>query len=500
MGLKDIKAYYVNNKVQIIAVDSDGVILSSDDVLFTFKKQEKLEAQHPFFYVLLPLFAEGSTEESFPCINLHIGDVKKIVDITTLNRDEKLYVILTDFTSHYSASQPLVQEKNESVIAGYKLEFERELLFAKEEFKNNFLAHLNHEIRNPLNALLGFTELLGETSLTFQQKETLGVLQKTGVHIKVLMDDLLDISKIETGVLKIKEVPFNLHSVVASMIKHFQIKKNNPNITLSYVTDSNVPSKLYGDPTRINQILYNLLENAYRNTTKGTIELYTSLVEMLSIDEASIQFKVSDTGQGISEQQLEQIFDSYMQLQIEKIKPLGDGLGLKIVKDLSALLGGTVTVQSEVAKGSNFTVTLPFKIRDKITKRKTIPKGSGIVMSKRILAVEDDTLNQMLLMKQFIDNDKGYTLEIAPTTEIAMQFLDTKKYLAIIIKQTYNSTTGIAFLETLKSNEAHANIPVLVVSGKAMIEEQDAIINAGASAFLMKPYSKNQIFKALQKL
>lgn len=500
MSLNAIKNFYIDNKVQIVAVDTQGTILSSDDVLFTFKKNEKIEDQHPFFYSLLPFLAANNTKESFPCINLNIDDIKKIVDITILNREDKLYVILTDFTDHYVYSQPLVQEKNESVIAGNKLKFEKELLFAKESFKNNFLAHLNHEIRNPLNALLGFTELLGETNLTFQQKETLGVLQKTGVHIKVLLDDLLDISKIETGALEIKEVPFNLQSVIASMSKHFQVKKNNSNIELSYATDANVPSKLFGDPTRINQILYNLLENAYRNTKKGSIKLHTSLNELSADKVAAIQFKIIDTGSGISKKQIGTIFDSYIQLQIEKEKPLGDGLGLKIVKDLTTLLGGKVTVKSEVGKGSEFTVIIPFKTRNKKSQRKTVPKGSGIVMNKRILAIEDDTINQMLLMKQFIDNDKGYSLAIAPDTPSALMMLDKRKYLAIIIKQTYGTTTGLEIIEQLKKNSKFNAIPILVVSGKSMIKEQDAIINAGASAFLKKPYSKNEIFSALQQL
>ncbi len=500
MSLNAIKAFYIDKKVQIIAVDTQGVILTSDDILFSFKPNEKIEDQHPFFYSLLPFLAAKNTKESFPCINLNINGQQKIVDITILKKDEELYVILTDFTNHYVYSQPLVQEKNESVIASNRLKFEKELLFAKEMFKNSFLAHLNHEIRNPLNALLGFTELLGETNLTFQQKETLSVLQKTGMHIKVLMDDLLDISKIETGILEIKEVPFNLQSVIASMTKHFQVKKNNPNIELSYLTDQDVPAKLFGDPTRINQILYNLLENAYRNTKKGGIALQISLNNKSKDNIASIQFKITDTGQGISEKQIATIFDSYVQLEIEKERPLGDGLGLKIVKDLTTLLGGSVTVESEVGVGSVFTVILPFKTREKISKRKSVPKGSGIIMNKRILAIEDDTLNQMLLMKQFIDNDKGYSLAIAPDTESALKLLDTKHFLAIIIKQTYASSTGIDLIEKLKSNDKFKSIPILVVSGKSMIKEQDAILNAGASAFLKKPYSKNEIFSALQKL
>ncbi len=500
MNLSTIKTFYIDERVQIIAVDSQGLIISSDNIIFDFKANEKIEDQHPFFYALLPFLAEKNTKETFPCINLNIDDKQKIVDITILNKDKQLYVVLTDFTNHYLYSQPLVQEKNESVIAKNKLKFEKELLFAKEEFKNNFLAHLNHEIRNPLNALLGFAELLGETSLTFQQKETVGVLQKTGAHIKILLDDLLDISKIESGVLQIKEVPFNLQSVIASMTKHFQVKKNNSNIELTYETDEDVPAKFFGDPTRINQILYNLLENAYRNTKNGAIKLHTSLTEKALDGSVSVQFNITDTGEGISEQQIATIFDSYIQLQIEEAKPLGEGLGLKVVKDLTTLLGGSVSVESKINQGSTFTVILPFKTRDKKSKRKTVPKGSGIVMNKRILAVEDDTLNQMLLMKQFIDNDKGYSLAIATDTVSALKLLNDKKFLAIIIKQKYASTTGIEFLGELKNNPKLTSIPVLVVSGKSMNTEQEAILNAGASAFLKKPYSKSQIFSALQKL
>jgi signal transduction histidine kinase len=500
MSLKDIKASYIDHKVQIIAVDSLGRILASDDVLFPLKKNQKLEEQHPFFFTLLPLFANDTVSESFTCVNLEIGTVSKIVDISILKKEEKLYVVFTDFTSHYIKIRPILQGKNESIIARNTLSFEREVHFAKEKFKNNFLAHLNHEIRSPLNALLGFTDLLSETELTFQQKEIIGVLQRTGSIIKVLMDDLLDVSKIEKGALDIKKVPFNLHTLIAGGIKHFQIKKNSSNVELTYFTESDVPTKLTGDPTRTMRIFYNIIENAFKNTKKGSIVLHTSLIEMIEKDVASIQFKISDTGSGIPENQLTAVFDSYVQLQREGLKPSGTGLGLKIVKDLTTMLGGTVTVHSEAGKGSDFTVILPFKIRNNTPKSKTNPKGSGIIISKHILAVEDDTLSQMLLMKQFAGDEGGFKLQIATDTKAAIQMLKVKKYTAIIIRQNYNTTTGIEFMQKLKSDPKLSSIPVLVVSGKAMINEQEAIINVGATAFLKKPYSKYELITALQQL
>ena len=501
MSLSNIKSNFLKNKIQVLQIDTEGTILESDNSLFVVKNGTSIVDLHPFFYTITPELENLGDAISYPCVNVEIGDEEKIIDIEVKKIDNEIYITIIDFTQHYQDSHPLVQEKNEASIAKNKLAFERELLFAKEDFKNSFLAHLNHEIRNPLNSLLGFTEVLSKTNLTFQQKETVNVITKTGTHIKVLMDDLLDISNIETGLLTIKNIPFNLNNIVVNIIKHFQIKQKGSNIELNYIIGKKVPTKLFGDPTRLNQILYNLLHNAYHNTEEGAISLEV-INKTPGEPTALLNFIIKDTGKGISSKNLDKLFDSYVQLEVEKIKPLGQGLGLKIVQDLAQLMGGEVSVKSELNTGSEFSVEIPFKTREKATKKKTVPKGSGLLLSKRILAVEDDQISQMLLMKQFLSDDSSCYLEIVASGAQTKELLEKKQYNAIILKRKIQDISGLELIEYIRNHPDTniSEIPIIIATGMAMIEEQEEALAAGASAFLKKPYTQKELFKLLEKL
>ncbi len=500
MSLSKLKEGFLNSKLQVLQIDKDGLIIDNDNCIFKVDKNTLLVDVHPFFYSIIPELTTLTNSITYPCVNVEISGVEKIIDIEVQKINDEIFVTLIDFTEHYKDSHPLVQEKNEASIAKNKLAFEQEVLYAKEEFKNDFLAHLNHEIRNPLNSLLGFAEVLSQSKLTFQQKETVNVINKTGTYIKVLMDDLLDISKIETGLLSLKNIPFNLNNIVVNIVKHFQIKQQKIDIDLSYLIEKTTPIKLFGDPTRLNQILYNLLSNAYRNTSKGHIKI------MVSVNEGHdknciINFKISDSGKGISSQNIAKIFDSYSQLQIEKIKPLGDGLGLKIVQDLVHLMKGTIGVKSVVDSGTEFSIDIPFETRNLKTKRKTVPKGSGLMLSKRVLAVENDDISQMLLMKQFLSNDSGYYLEIASNGEQAKQMLEKKSYDIVMLKSKLEDCEGIDIVKFIRNHKDDrlSATPIIFASGKAMIAEQEETLNAGASAFLKKPYNQKQLFRLLEK-
>ena len=503
MTPQSIKDNMVTTKIQVVEVDTEGIVISSENNLIEIESNKSIADVHPFFIGVESMLHALEETVRFPCVNIETKSDDLIVDIELIPNGSSVFVVLFDFTLHYKDSHPLVQEKNESSIQKHKLSFERNLLIAKEEFKNNFLAHLNHEIRNPLNNLLGFMDILGNSKLDYDQKETLLVMQKTGTHLKILMDDLLDISKIERGITDVKHVNFNLGHILHNIQNHFGIKYGNKPIELKIETAKEVPSKLMGDPVRLNQILFNLFENAFRSTKKGSISCRITLDKKVGKDKkAYINLVISDTGVGISKKDIEEIFSSYYQLELDKIKPVGQGLGLKIVKDLVTLLNGNVIVSSKENEGTSFHLTLPFEIREVKPKRKSVPKGSGIMMSKRILIIENEEINQMLFMKMFLNNPKGYHFEIADTASTALQFLDAKKYDVIIIKMTLPDMEGLPFIEQLRNHEDEQirNTPILMASGSTMINEQERSLSAGANAFLPKPYSKKELFNMLESL
>ncbi len=497
----NLKNDILNRRIQEIELYDNGIIIESDNSIFKLPEGSSISDLHPFFEGVIPLLPSVKDSLKIPCVNVDTVPDPKIVDVDFLRKNKKLYLLLFDFTGHYEASHPLVQEKNVASIAKNKLAFEKQLLEAKEEFKNNFLSNLNHEIRNPLNNLLGFMELLKETKLDYDQNETLKVMQKTGTHLKILMDDMLDISKIERGILDIMSVNFNLGHLINNLQNHFQLKYYDSPIDFEVSIDNNVPRKLIGDPARLNQILFNLIENAFRNTEDGHISMFVK-AENKNKTSTKIQVIISDSGVGIPEDKLDKIFDSYFQLKVDKLKPIGEGLGLKIVKDLTESLNGSVQVASDEGKGTLFTCLFPFKVRTSSREKKTVPKGSGILMSKRLLIVEDETSNQMLLMKTFLNNEKGYVIEMTITGEHALELMENNRYNLVMFKSVLPDIDALGLIEKIRNHESDgiANLPILIASGSTLKEEQQAVMNAGASAFLSKPYTKNELFKSIEQL
>ncbi|MBX2828166.1 MAG: hybrid sensor histidine kinase/response regulator [Flavobacteriaceae bacterium] len=501
MSLSELKTAIAHKRIQEIRVNENGVILASDDALFPFAIGKTIGEQHPFFEGLQTIIPSLAEDTNIPCVNLAIAGSTKIVDIELLPKGENTVILLFDFTEHYEASHPLVQEKNENTIAKNRLEFDKRLLEAKENFKNGFLANLNHEIRNPLNSMLGFLELMGETKLDYEQYETLKVIRKAGTHVKTLMEDMLDISKIERGIITKKHVNFHLGYILSNIQSHYDLKYGTSNVAFEIITEDQMPKTFIGDPIRLNQILFNLLENAFRNTEKGSVILK---VTNESIDKKMEQviFEVADTGKGIPEDELPKVFDSYFQLKLQKDKPLGEGLGLKIVKDLVGLLDGTVTVTSTPGKGTSFVCAIPFEKRASKREKKTVKKGTGIFQSRRILIVENEPTAQMLIMKTFLNNEKGYVIEMANNAEHMFSVLAKKNCDLIILKKALPDVDALELLKVLRDDtkEGAKRIPILMASGSTMISEQEEILNAGADAFLPKPYTKKELFKSIEKL
>lgn len=502
MDISAIKSALFDSKIQVIKSTLDGKILASDNTLFQVDEGSKIEIINPFFEGLVHLFETVTENVSFPCVNLSPNANEIIIDLELVRKDDLIFLVLYDFTEHYRYSHPLVQEKNETSIARYKLAFEKDLLEAKEAFKNQFIAHFNHELRNPLNSLLGFLDILSSSKVSYEQKEILNLMQRTGANLKVLINDLLDISKVEKGIIETKNVAFGLTALLNSLEKQFDLRHATKTLKMSLELPLDLPARISGDPVRLNQILVNLLENSFKNTEAGTVSLS---IEIISQDAKMmrIAFHVMDSGVGISEDDLPRIFDPYFQINNQKAKPVGDGLGLKIVKELTELLGGTVSAKSKLGVGSHFTVELPFELLQKkpSSKKKTVPKGSGIIRGVRVLVVEDQAPNQMLLMKNFIEKGQ-FHLEIAKDGQQAIDLIESRKYNIVLLNIQLPIKDGYEVLKHIRShNEPTINsLPVIVTSGKTLKTEQEEILKAGANAFIGKPYTKRELFESINNL
>jgi PAS domain S-box-containing protein len=270
--------------------------------------------------------------------------------------------------------------------------------------KQQFLSNMSHEIRTPMNAIIGFTKVVLKTDLTSKQKEYLTAIKMSGDALIVLINDILDLAKVDAGKMTFEETPFKMALSISAMLHVFETKIQEKNLNLVKEYDTNIPEVLIGDPVRLHQIILNLVSNAVKFTAKGKI---TVGVRLINEDEqkVSIEFAISDTGIGISENKLEKIFENFQQATSGTSRIFGGtGLGLAIVKQLVESQEGTISVKSKVDQGSTFSFQLSFQKTDVQAEiEPEILELDSDIKNIKVLVVEDIALNQ-LLMKTLLDD------------------------------------------------------------------------------------------------
>jgi two-component system, sensor histidine kinase len=351
---------YLKSKTQIIVINNDREIIETDNMLFNFELNSKIESIHPFFSILEGMLLQPDTETIFNGVHIEYQGKKKIVEIiiNSGNSEMNPFLIFIDFTYYYANFQSLAQEKNESVLSFHLEELKTQQLKAENAFKDKFLANISHDLKTPIWGTNFYVSMLESTELTDNQLGMITTIKETNNHVMRLVDDLLEISKAESGQINIINELFNIVTCIDQVQKIIVPKIEAKDLEFKLKTDVNIASDLIGDKNRIIQILINLLDNSIKFTEKGSITLEANQ-KSLNDNEVVLIFKVIDTGSGINTNNKEEVFKSFKKLHNSSTEGLG--LGLSIVANLIKMMHGTIDYTTQINKGTTFTIELPLK-------------------------------------------------------------------------------------------------------------------------------------------
>ena len=366
------------------------------------------------------------------------------------------------------------------------------------KFKDRFLSNMSHEIRTPMNAIIGFTKVVLKTDLTAKQTEYLSAIKTSGDSLIVLINDILDLAKVDAGKMTFEKVPFRMALSISAMLHLFEIKIQEKNLTLIKEYDDKIPSVLLGDQLRLHQIILNLLSNAVKFTNDGKI---TVSVRLISEDEeqAVIAFSVADTGMGIEDDKLEKIFENFQQATSGTSRLFGGtGLGLAIVKQLVEAQGGTVSVKSKVNEGTVFSFSLVFQKTNAKTEPETeLLKLNADIKNIKVLVVEDIALNQ-LLMKTILE-DFGFEPHIAGNGKIAVEKLETGSYDVILMDLQMPEMNGFEATRHIRSI-LKSDIPIIALTADVTTVDLAKCRAVGINDYISKPVNEKLLYIKIASL
>ncbi|WP_394758477.1 CHASE3 domain-containing protein [Flavobacterium sp.] len=404
-------------------------------------------------------------------------------------------VVARDITEQKKAEKELTEAK---VFAELATTIAEKATYKAEESvksKQQFLSNMSHEIRTPMNAIIGFTKVVLKTELTAKQKEYLTAIKMSGDALIVLINDILDLAKVDAGKMTFEKTPFKLNLSIKAMLHLFETKIQEKNLKLVTIYDKNIPDILIGDPVRLHQIILNLVSNAVKFTNKGEITVSINLLSE-NEDKVTLKIAVADTGIGIKDTKLERVFDNFQQATSGTSRLFGGtGLGLAIVKQLVEGQNGKIEVESEFGKGSTFSFILDFnKTTKEAVLEPEIMELNSDIKNIKILVVEDMELNQ-LLMKTLLD-DFGFECEIAGNGKIAVEKLETKTFDIILMDLQMPEMNGFEATEYIRKT-MKLDIPIIALTADVTTVDVAKCKEVGMDDYISKPVDERLLYSKL---
>ena len=376
---------------------------------------------------------------------------------------------------------------------------EKEVAERTAFLKHQFMANMSHEIRTPMNAIVGMTRLLLGRDPKPDQLRYLNAIQLSSNNLLVIINDILDLSKIEAGKIIIEHVDFNLREIMESVRDMLMLKVEEKGLELRVVIDPEIPKRLTGDPTRLNQVLINLAGNAVKFTEKGYVEVKATLMKK-ERKRLSIKFDVADTGIGIAQEYADSIFDSFTQAGADVTRKFGGtGLGLTISKQLVGLMGGDISVQSELGKGTTFTTIIALEVAENQEEIKQAGMLDGAAMERlnklKVMLVEDNEFNRMVAEDTLRELIPGINLHSAINGQDALNKLMKEQYDILLMDIQMPVMDGLTATKLIRTTlpEPARSVKIIAMTANVMQEDVQEYFSTGMNAYVSKPFNADEL-------
>ena len=503
----------------LITINTEGVITDMNEALATItgETREKLIGTDFSNYFTDPQKAREIYKEVFENgfvtnypLTIKDGELTDVLFNGSVYKDDKgnvlgAVVVARVITEMKRVEKELVEAKVFAELATLVAEEAQSKAEDAVKSKQQFLSNMSHEIRTPMNAIIGFTKVALKTDLTPKQKEYLNAIKMSGDALIVLINDILDLAKVDAGKMAFEKTPFKMAASITAMLHLFESKIQEKNLEFIKEYDDRIPQVLEGDSVRLHQIILNLVSNAVKFTSEGRI---TVSVRMLNEDaqNVTIEFAVADTGIGIEKDNLEKIFESFHQATSDTSRLFGGtGLGLNIAKQLVEKQGGSIHVKSQITEGSTFSFILTFqKTNEQAAFLPAFIELDNHIKNIKVLVVEDMALNQ-LLMKTLLD-DFGFEREIANNGKIAIEKLTQKDefgfpkaYDVILMDLQMPVMNGFEATAYIR-NVLHSKIPIIALTADVTTADLVKCKAVGMDDYISKPVDEKLLYTKIVNL